>query len=134
MVNEHKLLEVRGIRRRYGETEALKFSPDSKISFHEGEVHALVGENGAGKSTLVKIISGLETANAGSLSLSGVKYAPESAPDARERGVDIVLQESGLVQTMTVTDNLLLGREKTISRNPVYSPTTANRIDRKSVV
>ncbi len=131
MSPEIQTLAVRGITRRYGETHALRFEDADGIEFRAGEVHALVGENGAGKSTLVKIVSGLEQPSSGELLLGGVPYAPRSAVEARHEGVDIVLQESGLVQTMSVTDNLLLGREGEVSAIRVYSSRTAHRVARR---
>lgn len=127
MSSEHRILEIRGITRRYGEIQALSFAESDEIVFRAGEVHALVGENGAGKSTFVKVVSGIERCNAGDFLLDGEPYAPRSAVDARNSGVDIVLQESGLVQTMSVADNLLLGREEEVAATRIYGSRDANR-------
>jgi len=75
-----------------------------------GEVHALLGENGAGKSTLIKIMTGAATADAGELRLDGRPLAFASPADARAAGVGAVYQEVNLVPTLTVTQNLALGR------------------------
>ncbi|WKB52235.1 sugar ABC transporter ATP-binding protein [Eleftheria terrae] len=75
-----------------------------------GEVLALTGENGAGKSTLSKIICGLVTPTRGMLQLDGRDYRPASRREAERLGVRMVMQELGLVPTLTVAENLLLGR------------------------
>ncbi len=75
-----------------------------------GEVLALTGENGAGKSTLSKILCGLEQPTRGGMLLAGQAYAPTSRRDAERHGVRMVMQELGLVPTLTVAENLLMGR------------------------
>ncbi|MBU4460959.1 MAG: sugar ABC transporter ATP-binding protein [Verrucomicrobia bacterium] len=75
-----------------------------------GEVHALIGANGAGKSTLAKILCGLVRADAGTMSLDGVPYAPAGKPDAEASGIHIVHQELNLIGTLTVAENLFLSR------------------------
>jgi ribose transport system ATP-binding protein len=74
-----------------------------------GEVLALTGENGAGKSTLTKIIAGLVRPTEGTLRLEGQPFAPASRHEAEARGVRMVLQELGLIPTLSVAENLLLG-------------------------
>ncbi len=75
-----------------------------------GEVHALIGANGAGKSTLAKILCGLVRADAGTLSLDGVPYAPVGKPDAEAAGIHIVHQELNIIGTLSVAENLFLSR------------------------
>lgn len=80
------------------------------VELFAGEVLALTGENGAGKSTLSKILCGLEQPTRGGMLLAGQAYAPTSRRDAERRGVRMVMQELGLVPTLTVAENLLMGR------------------------
>jgi len=61
-------LELRGIRKRFGATEALR---GVSLAVAPGEVHALIGENGAGKSTLMKVLSGAHQPDAGEMELAG---------------------------------------------------------------
>ncbi|WP_145452659.1 sugar ABC transporter ATP-binding protein [Gimesia panareensis] len=75
-----------------------------------GEIHALVGANGAGKSTLCKIISGLVPQTEGQMQLNGVPYSPADKRSAESLGVQIVQQELNLIPTLSVAENLLLGR------------------------
>jgi ABC-type sugar transport system ATPase subunit len=109
------MLEVRGLQKFYVGNAALRWGEEDSVQFLAGEVHALAGENGAGKSTLMKIISGIERPSSGTMSLGGHPFQVESIAAARELGLEIVLQESGLIPTMTVAENLFLGREQEFS-------------------
>ena len=100
------VLSIRGV----GKTYAQPVLADVNLELRAGEVLALTGENGAGKSTLSKIIAGLATPTAGSMTFSGQAYAPRSRAEAEAAGVRMVLQELNLVPTLTVAENLLLGR------------------------
>lgn len=103
-------LELRGISKRFGAKIALH---DVNLTLHAGEILAIVGENGAGKSTLMKILSGVQTPDAGSISLDGEQVQLRDPWDARQRGISIIHQEFSLVPHLDVTDNLFLGRERT---------------------
>jgi ABC-type uncharacterized transport system ATPase subunit len=77
-----------------------------------GELHALVGENGAGKTTLVRILSGLEHADQGSIEVGGNPLsARPTAREARDAGVGLVPQHCEVVPGLTVLENLTLGGE-----------------------
>ena len=66
-------LRMTGIRKSYGPTAALQ---GVDLELRPGEVHALVGENGAGKSTLMKVLSGAEEPDAGTMELDGAAVSP----------------------------------------------------------
>jgi len=100
------LLAGRGIGKRY----ATPVLSGVDFELRAGEVLALTGENGAGKSTLSKIVAGLVEPSEGSLELAGAPYRPSSRQDAERLGVRMVLQELGLVPTLSVAENLLLDR------------------------
>lgn len=104
------LVEITGLSKRYGGVHALK-SVD--FSLRAGEVHALLGENGAGKSTLIKVLAGVERADDGEMRVAGEAWTAASPAESRAAGLAVVYQELSLVPTMTVADNLLLGREET---------------------
>lgn len=101
-------LEVKGLSKAYGATQALK---DASIDLRSGEVHILLGENGAGKSTLAKIIAGLVSADSGTILIDGKVARIDSAKQARRQGIAIVFQELSLVPHLSVVDNLFLGAE-----------------------
>jgi ABC-type sugar transport system ATPase subunit len=77
-----------------------------------GEIHALLGENGAGKSTLCKAIAGAITLTSGEYLIDGNKVEFTSPQEALRGGVAMVYQESSLVPSMSVAQNLELGMEK----------------------
>lgn len=99
------LLRVTGVSKAYA-TPVLK---GIDIAIAPGEVVALTGENGAGKSTFSKIVAGLIAADAGQMHFNDEPYAPSSRAEAERLGVRMVLQELGLIGTLTVAENLQLG-------------------------
>src|SRR5262245_31851933 len=101
-------LSMRGVRKVFGATVALD---GVDFSVASGEVCALVGQNGAGKSTLMAILAGAVRPDAGSMTLDGSPYAPQSPFDARRAGVAMIHQELSLAPHMTVRENIALGAE-----------------------
>ena len=91
-----------------GKTYVTPVLSDVSFDLNAGEVLALTGENGAGKSTLSKIIAGLISATTGQMRLHGEIYQPTSRRNAERQGIRMVLQELGLIPTLTVAENLML--------------------------
>ena len=81
------------------------------FSVARGEIHALVGENGAGKSTLIKVLTGVERPDRGTITLDGRQVAVRSPLHAQMLGISTVYQEVNLCPNLTVAENLLIGRE-----------------------
>ena len=102
------ILEMRNISKAFAGVQALR---DVSFSCRKGRVHALVGENGAGKSTLIKILAGAYQADSGEIAFKGRRYAGFTAREAMAIGISIIYQELNLVQSMTVAENIFLGRE-----------------------
>jgi ABC-type sugar transport system ATPase subunit len=86
------------------------------LTLEEGEVLALVGENGAGKSTLTKVLAGLFPLTSGELLFEGKPTRFASPAEALQRGVAMVFQETNLVPSMTVAQNIFLGTERFFNR------------------
>ena len=97
------------ITKRYGATTALDHAG---IALTTGETHALVGRNGAGKSTLVSILTGLQRADAGTVTFDGEPAPPVADRDAWRRRVACVYQKSTIIPTLTVGENLFLNRQQ----------------------
>lgn len=101
-------LSVRGLRKVFPGTRALR---DVDLTVRHGEVHALCGGNGCGKSTLIKILSGVETADAGLVTLGGeeVDAASLTAEHSYGLGFRVVHQDPALFLDLSVAENLMLG-------------------------
>ena len=99
------MIAFAGIAKAYAGVPALA---DITLSLAAGQVHGLLGENGAGKSTLVRILFGLERADAGTVAIAGQRVAIGSPRAARALGLGMVHQHLALVPTLSVVDNLAL--------------------------
>lgn len=117
-----KVFEAKKICKNFYSTHALK---DVNFDLEEGEVMALAGENGAGKSTLMKCLLGVHPVSSGEMTLFGTKYEPKSPYDALMQGISMVHQELCLVPSMTVADNVWIGRVGQFSKNGLYVPELA---------
>jgi monosaccharide-transporting ATPase len=102
------LLEAKGLTKIFPATVALS---DVDFTLRAGDVHALVGENGAGKSTLIKLITGVYPKDGGTILLDGEEINPHSPRDAQDVGISAVYQEVNLIPTMSVAENIFLGRQ-----------------------
>lgn len=101
------ILRVKNISKTFPGVKAL-----DNVSFDikKGELHALVGENGAGKSTLIKTLSGVYTTDTGSIELNGKPVQVNTPLEAQQLGISVVHQELKLVESLTVKENIFLGR------------------------
>ncbi|MEZ4408023.1 MAG: ABC transporter ATP-binding protein [Polyangiales bacterium] len=102
------LLEVTGLRRRFGARVALD---DVSLRAEPGRVHALVGENGAGKSTLIRCVCGLDGADAGEVRVDGAALPVGDPRAAMRAGVGVVHQHFMLAGALSAVDNVALGVE-----------------------
>jgi simple sugar transport system ATP-binding protein len=107
------IVETQTLTKEYRGVPAIKAID---FELREGEIHALLGENGAGKSTLAKIIAGAVEPTAGRLLHRGAPVRYASPSEALRAGIAMVFQESSLVPSMTVAQNLYLGDEKFLNR------------------
>jgi ABC-type sugar transport system ATPase subunit len=103
------LLTMTGVVKSF---EGQRVLHDVDLDLRASEVHLLAGENGAGKSTLIKILGGVHRPDKGEIRLSGRAMRFRSPREAAAQGVAIIHQELSLVPSMSVSDNLFLGRER----------------------
>lgn len=102
-----EILRLEGIDKRFPGVHALDHVD---LDLADGEIHMLLGENGAGKSTLLKILSGSIPKDAGQIVLRGRPVEIKDAHHARQLGIGMVYQELSLVPSLTVAENIFLGR------------------------
>jgi ABC-type sugar transport system ATPase subunit len=100
-------IESTALTKSYPGAQALK---GLNFAVAAGEVRALLGRNGAGKSTLVKLLSGTEAPDAGTLKIAGRTVDAFTPAHANALGVATVHQELSLVPELSVAENILLGR------------------------
>ncbi|MEZ5784096.1 MAG: ATP-binding cassette domain-containing protein [Rhizobiaceae bacterium] len=104
------LLVVDGVTKRFAGVTALD---DVSLEVRSGEILGLMGENGAGKSTLLKILSGVQPPTGGSILFDGQDYRPASPDEAKRLGVVTIYQELSLIPTLSVAENIFVGRAPT---------------------
>lgn len=107
-MNQNSLLVMEHINKRFPGVIALK---DVQFSLRAGEIHALLGENGAGKSTLIKVLTGVEHMDEGSVTMDGSHISIKSPLEAQKHGISTVYQEVNLCPHLTVAENIYVGRE-----------------------
>src|SRR3954447_17189679 len=98
-------IDVRGLRKSYGEFEAVR---GVDLSVERGEVFALLGPNGAGKTTIVEILEGYRARSAGEASVLG--HDPARGERSLKERIDIVLQSTGVDPYLTVAETVELYR------------------------
>lgn len=106
----HPIASIQGCTRQYPGVLALD---NATFEVAPGEVRALLGKNGAGKSTLIRLLTGAEIPDHGTVAVDGeeLRHTGSSrAQDAFDKGVRVVYQELSLVPGMTLAENLFLGR------------------------
>lgn len=105
MTNPHSLLIATQVAKAYGPVVALK-AVDFVV--RPGEIHALLGANGAGKSTLVKILAGVQSADAGEVQVNGRTVQFGAPIDAITAGIATVFQDPALIPDLSIAQNLRL--------------------------
>lgn len=118
------------IRKSYPGVQALK---DVSFELSAGEIHCLLGENGAGKSTLMKILSGAETRDAGTVLIDGQPVDIPSPADARRLGIGMIYQDFKLVPDMSVAENILLGNEPRKAGSPFIDHNAMRELAREAL-
>ena len=102
------ILTMKGIDKSFPGVHALDHVD---LEVRRGEVHALMGENGAGKSTLMKVLTGIYSKDAGTITYEGKEVEFHNPREAQEAGIVIVHQELNMMNHLTVAQNIFIGRE-----------------------
>lgn len=124
------IIKVKNIKKKFGGIKALD---GVSIDFYPGEVHCIVGENGAGKSTLVKIIAGTYSKDEGEINYLGKNVEPKSMWDMFQQGISIIFQEPGLIESLTVAENIFLNRENQFLKMGILSISERNKLAEKAL-
>lgn len=103
----HALLEMRGITKHFGPVIA---NDGVDLTLGPGDILGLLGENGAGKTTLMNILFGAYAADAGEIRIDGTPVSIHASADALGHGIGMVHQHFHLVPSMSVLENLMIGR------------------------
>jgi D-xylose transport system ATP-binding protein len=101
-------VSMRGIEKHFGGVRAVA---GVDLDLHSGEVVGVLGHNGAGKSTLMRVLSGAQPCDGGSIEVDGKPVRIHSPRRARELGIETLYQELALVDELDAVGNLFLGRE-----------------------
>jgi simple sugar transport system ATP-binding protein len=117
----NELVRMDHISKFYGRVQALD---DVTLSINQNEIVGLLGDNGAGKSTLIKILSGVVPLTSGDIYINGQKVRINGSNDAIAHGIETIYQDSALVNQLSISRNLFLGRE------PLKGPRILNRMDK----
>lgn len=108
MTEVMNIVKMSGISKSFPGVVALD---DVDFTLQVGEIHALMGENGAGKSTLIKILTGVEQPDQGTIELDGKPVQVRSPQHSQELGISTVYQEVNLCTNISVAENIMLGHE-----------------------
>lgn len=120
MAQTIQLLTIKGLTKSFPGVNALS---NVDFTLRKGEIHSLMGENGAGKSTLIKLLTGVYQRDQGQILLEGKGIEPQSPHEAQQIGISTVYQEVNLIPTLSVAENIFLGRQ----------PVKRGRIDWKTI-
>ena len=100
------ILEITKMTKTFGPVTALN---NVDLKLYRGDVLGLIGENGSGKSTISSIAAGMQKADSGEMKYLGENWAPKSMIDALEKGIGMIVQESGTIAGISVAENIFLG-------------------------
>ena len=112
------MLKCINISKSFGPTKALS---EVNLEVKRGEIHGLIGENGSGKSTLSSIIAGTLAYDSGQMLLEGQEYKPSNMVEAQNRGIAMIVQESGTIDRITVAANIFVNKEERFKTGPLLS-------------
>ncbi len=118
------VLDMQEITKRFPGVVALD---KVSLTLKRGEVHALVGENGAGKSTMMKVLLGMYKPDGGKIIYKGQEVHFASPADALNAGISMIHQEISLIPTLSVAENIWIGREEKFGSLGFVNPTARGK-------
>lgn len=125
------IVDMKGIRKQFGGKIALD---GAELSLHQGEILGLVGDNGAGKSTMLKILSGVQKKDAGEILVGGRRVRIDSPTHSRQLSIEMVYQDLSLCESMSLWENVYLGRYETRDLiGPILSILDKRKMARRTV-
>ncbi|ANP74264.1 sugar ABC transporter ATP-binding protein [Cryobacterium arcticum] len=119
-MTDHPLITLQNVTKTFGQVTVIQ---DVTVSVYPGQVQVLLGENGAGKSTLIKMVAGVYQPDGGQILVDGTVTSLPTTKAAEDHGIATIHQELNLVATMSVAENVMLGR----------MPTKFGMVDRKEL-
>ena len=102
------ILETKNITKRFGSKMAAN---QISLQIEQNSIYGLLGPNGAGKSTLIKVLTGVEERDSGTVLMEGKEIYPKSPLEAQAAGISTVYQEVNLCPNLSVAENIYIGRE-----------------------
>ena len=121
------VLEMKNISKRFGSVVALN---KVDLAVYPGEIRGLIGENGSGKSTISSIAAGMQKANEGEMFFKGNRWEPASMIDALNKGIGMVVQESGTIGGISVAENMFLAELGSFKNK--FGLVDKNKLERKA--
>ena len=118
------VLQAVGVDKSFGITHAVN---RVSLDLYRGEIRGLIGENGSGKSTFCSLLTGIHKLDGGHFLIDGDMLAVRNQIEANNRGVSIIVQETGTLPGLTVAENIFLGNEKQFTRFGVKNTRAMNR-------
>ncbi|TFC90535.1 sugar ABC transporter ATP-binding protein [Cryobacterium sinapicolor] len=109
-MSQQALVTLQNVGKTFGPVTVIK---DVTVSVYAGQVQVLLGENGAGKSTLIKMMAGVYQPDAGHIVVDGQTVTLPTTRAAEDLGIATIHQELNLVPTMSIAENVMLGRMPT---------------------
>ncbi|MBN9073223.1 MAG: sugar ABC transporter ATP-binding protein [Rhizobiales bacterium] len=117
------MLELRGVSKSFPGVKALD---DVSLTINRNEVGGIIGENGAGKTSLLKVLNGIYQPDGGQLLVNGEPVKLASPRQAFDTGIAMVFQEQSILPSLTVAENIFLGREEEFLRFGLISKARMN--------
>jgi simple sugar transport system ATP-binding protein len=106
--SNNDIVVMKGIYKSFPGVQALE---NVDFTLKRGEIHSLIGENGAGKSTLIKVLTGVDQPDSGTITVNQQSISIKSPQHAQTLGISTVYQEVNLCPQLTIAENILIGRE-----------------------